>query len=230
MRENRDKCEIEDLRFSAKRVGRLYPVLLDKEGNIIDGNHRISADGNWPAISLPQVKTEKDRLLARLISNVCRRSVSSGEKKEILGRLGEIYVEEGVHLGKIASKIADETGMSYRWAMKYLPDKYKERPGLGGPAKMSEFDMTEEKNKKHHHLAQFSNIDFSFLLLDTNQKTAIVRKYINTEFVNITLQKQFFLKIEKIANRFNVLPEVIINNALHLALKQLENIEIAAAM
>jgi len=74
------------------------------------------------------VETEEQRLLARLISNVCRRHVSAEEKTEVLGRLGEIYLKEGVEPEKIAKEIMDKTGMSYRWVMKYLPDKYKERP------------------------------------------------------------------------------------------------------
>ena len=31
------------LKFSGERVGQLYPVLLDKHGNLIDGLHRLKA-------------------------------------------------------------------------------------------------------------------------------------------------------------------------------------------
>ena len=75
---------------------------------------------------LEHVGTEEDRLVARLIGNVCRRDVSAGEKSEMFGKLGEIYVSEGLKLGRIAYKIAEETGMSCRWVMQYLPDKLKE--------------------------------------------------------------------------------------------------------
>jgi hypothetical protein len=43
----------------------------------------------------------------------------------MLGRLGEIYLKQGVEHGKIAYKIAEKTGMSYPWVMKYLPEKFK---------------------------------------------------------------------------------------------------------
>jgi len=45
----------------------LYPVLLDRHGNIIDGMHRLKADKNWPKIRLENIETEEQRLIARLI-------------------------------------------------------------------------------------------------------------------------------------------------------------------
>ena len=71
------KDAISELRASSKRVGRLYPILLDRHGNIIDGLHRFEADGNWPMIVLENIETVKEKLVARLISNVCRRHVSA---------------------------------------------------------------------------------------------------------------------------------------------------------
>jgi len=96
----------QELKSSSKRVGQLYPILVDYYGTIIDGKHRFSADREWKRITLEHVKTEKDRLVARIISNNLRRSVSSDEKKELLGRLGEIHLSEGIELGKIAYGIA----------------------------------------------------------------------------------------------------------------------------
>jgi hypothetical protein len=122
------EVEISDLRLSSKTVGRLYPVLLDRDGNVIDGKHRLAADESWPKIKLEHVGCERERLLARLISNVCRRTVSSSEKSDTLARLGRIYLEAGERPGKLAYRIAQETGMSYRWVMKYLSDALKARP------------------------------------------------------------------------------------------------------
>lgn len=58
------------LKASSKRVGRLYPILLDKHGNIIDGRHRFAVNEDWPKMRLEHVETEEGRLVARLISNV----------------------------------------------------------------------------------------------------------------------------------------------------------------
>ena len=50
--------------------------------------------------------------MTRLISNVCRRHVPAEEKTEMLGRLGEIYLSEGVELGEIARKVVEKTGIT----------------------------------------------------------------------------------------------------------------------
>jgi hypothetical protein len=39
-------------------------------------------------------------LIARLVSDVCRRNVPAKEKTEVLGRLSEIYQKEGVEQEK----------------------------------------------------------------------------------------------------------------------------------
>jgi ParB-like chromosome segregation protein Spo0J len=102
------------LKVSGERAGRLYPVLLDRHGNVIDGMHRLTADKNWPKITIENIETEEQRLITRLISNVCRRNVPAKEKTEMLEKLGEIYQKEGVKPGNIAQKIAEETGMTCR--------------------------------------------------------------------------------------------------------------------
>jgi hypothetical protein len=98
---------------------------LDKHGKVIDGWHRFAADEDCPRIKPEHIVTVKGRLLARLVSNVCRRRVSKQEKQEFLEKLGEIYLGEGIKRGEIAHKIAEKTGMSYRWVMKYLPNKFR---------------------------------------------------------------------------------------------------------
>jgi hypothetical protein len=74
---------------------------LDKHGKVIDGWHRFAADEDCPRIKPEHIVTEKDKLLARLISNVCRRRVSKQEKQEFLEKLGEIYLGEGIKRGEI---------------------------------------------------------------------------------------------------------------------------------
>jgi hypothetical protein len=105
---------IPELKFSSKRIGQLYPVLVDYHGNIIDGEHRHGVDEGWRTMRLEHIRTEKDRLIARIISNTVRRTVPSREKTMLLAKLGEIYLNEGVEPKKISERIMKETGMSYR--------------------------------------------------------------------------------------------------------------------
>jgi hypothetical protein len=215
------KDAISELRASGKRVGRLYPILLDRHGNIIDGLHRFEADENWPKIVLENIGTVKEKLIARLVGNVCRRHVSAEEKSALLERLGEVYFNEGVEPGKIAYEIAEETGMSYRWVMNYLPDKYKARPGLGGPSKALSLYKSKETTQKSK-VARLATGDNELLFSDPQQKILAIKNYANTGFVNIILEKRFYMRIEKIAEKLDSKPDTIINNTLLLTLKKLE--------
>jgi hypothetical protein len=216
------KDAISELRASSKRVGRLYPILLDKHGNIIDGLHRFEADENWPKIVLENIGTVKEKLIARLIGNVCRRHVSAEEKSALLERLGEVYFNEGVEPGKIAYEIAEETGMSYRWVMNYLSDKYKARPGLGGPSKVLSMYKSKGKTQKGKG-SRYAILENELLLSNPQQKILKIKNYTNTKFVNIVLEKRFYTKVEKIAEKLGTKPDIIINNMLLLTMKKLED-------
>jgi len=50
-----------------------------------------------------------------------------------------------------------------------------------------------------------------------------VKNYANTGFVNIILEKRFYMKVEKIAEEFGSKPDVIISNMLLLTMKKLES-------
>lgn len=217
------KSEVSGLKHSSEKIGRLYPVLLDKGGNIIDGKHRLVADADWPTIRLEHIASEKDRLLAKLVSNVCRRTVSSGEKRQILESLGKIYIEEGERLGRLAYRIAEETGMTYRWVMKYLPEHMKSRPGLGGPAHRFEFDKRQEKIGICQ-VERHSTRDFTSFLSDSQQRVVVLKTYVNANFVNLTVEKKFYQRFEKLASKLGIAPETMINNTMVMALKAVERI------
>jgi len=206
------RCVVSDLEATSRSVGRLYPVLLDSRGNVIDGMHRLKADKNWPKIRLENIETEEQRLIARLIANVCRRHVPAKEKTQILARLAEIYQKEGIEPGKIAYKIAEKTGMSYQWVMKYLPDKFKD--GLqSGRAKLA-LRRRARKNPTHH----------TFELEEPPKGAVTIKTYRNTNFVNIMLQKKFYRQLEETAQKLKTTPDKLIYNAILLIIKSLTNL------
>jgi len=49
-----------------------------------------------------------------------------------------------------------------------------------------------------------------------------VKKYASTHFVNVMVEKPFYAKLEKVAEELGTTPEVVINNALLLIAKRLE--------
>ena len=219
------EVDISDLRLSSKTVGKLYPVLLDRDGNVIDGKHRLAADESWPKIKLEHVGCERERLLARLISNVCRRTVSSSEKSDTLARLGRIYLEAGERPGKLAYRIAQETGMSYRWVMKYLPNDLKARPGLGGPTLFGRQNLYKCKAKNNVcKVARSATIDLEKLVSTQHEKTLVVRTYVNADFVSLTLEKKIYRDFERAARNLGSTAETIIGNAMILILKEIEKI------
>jgi len=210
------KHVISDLKASSERVGRLYPVLVDRYGNVIDGQHRLAADKNWPKIKLESVETEEQRLLARLISNVCRRHVPAEEKTELLARLGEIYLKEGVEPGKIAHKIAEKTGMSYTWVMKYLPEQLKD--SLQSERASAATRRVAGKDIKRRGEPK----EIVELTAPPEKKVLEVREYANTHFVNVMVEKPFYMKLKEVSESLGTTPDVLINNALLLILKKLE--------
>jgi len=224
--------KISELKASSERVGKLYPVLLDKYGNIIDGKHRLEVDENWPKVKLEHVETDKQLLMARLIGNVCRRLVSNEEKRRMLAQLGEIYLKEGIERGKIAYKIAGETGMSYRWAMKYIPAKYKARAGAGGPPKSLSFyesegddvsDVYKSKSKiQKSKVACFATQEHEQLLLEPKERILKLKNYKNTDFVNLVMERRVYRRLEESAEKLGIEPEAIMSNIFFLALRKLE--------
>ena len=224
-----EELGISDLRHSSERVGRLCPVLLDRQGNIIDGQHRLAVDSDWPAIRLDHIGSERERLLARLVSNVCRRTVSASEKRETLGRLGRIYIEEGERLGKLADRIAEDTGMSYRWVMKYLPQHLKTRPGIGGPSAGLKEVYKCKREDSMSKVVNRATLDPAKLLSTSQERSVVVKTYTNANFVNLTLDKRIYERFERLADLAGAKAETIIGNAMILILKELEKMDLLLA-
>ena len=97
--------------------------------------------------------------------------------------------------------------------MKYLPDKYKARPGIGGSSKAPGFDKSKEKTQKSE-VAHLATRDDNLLFSDPQQEILAIRNYVNTGFVNIALEKRFYMKVEKIAEELGTKPDIIHNMLL----------------
>jgi len=197
----KDTSVIAELKSSSERIGQLYPILVDYHGNIIDGEHRYGVDKGWRTIRLDHIRTEKDRLIARIISNNVRRSVPQGEKSEILAKLGEFYLSEGVEPGKISQKIMEETGMSYTWVMKYLPERFKD---------------SAQSERAGTATRRVAGID---KLVDPPEDMLTIKTYANTDFVNIVVKKSLYGQVEEKAKKLETTPDKLIYNAILLILK-----------
>lgn len=208
-----DRKIISDIRRSASVVSRLYPVLVDQQGRVIDGVHRLKADPDWFKVKVPGVETEEQRLLARLVSNVCRRNVSAEEKTQMLDELGQVYLEQGVPHSELIKTITKNTGMSYRWVMKYASNDLKVRPGVGGPI------IQENKWEVAHHATSDDR-----LITEPSQRVANSTNYSNTKFATILVDKQFYLKLANGATKLGVDVDTIINNTLLQTMQRLRRL------
>lgn len=90
-------------------IGQLYPVLVSKDGKVIDGFHRLEQNPEWRKEKLEQIDNEEKLLVARAVANWNRRQVSREEKTEWINGLAEIYQKQGVK--SIPTKIMEVTGL-----------------------------------------------------------------------------------------------------------------------
>jgi hypothetical protein len=139
--------------------------------------------------------------------------VPAKEKREMLEKLGEIYLKEGAKPGKIAYKIAEKTGMSYQWVMKYLPEKFKNQP-----------QAERAKSALHCRAGEPERRVFSFELEEPPQGVVAVKAYRNTNFVNIMLEKQFYKQLEETAKKLETTVDKLIYNAILLIIKSLNRL------
>jgi len=119
-----NKDLVEAIKKSSKKFQQFYPILLDANGEIIDGEHRKKAIQNARTLKLRNIKSKKERLCARLITNHARKGQNKDTWVETLTQLGLIFQREGCE--KIGQRIAEETGLPYRTLMRYLPNQFKD--------------------------------------------------------------------------------------------------------
>jgi len=117
-----------DLKRSAEKIGELYPVILSKDGDVVDGFHRQEAVPTWRTEVRENIDSKEKLLKARLVANKFRRQVTALEVEEWMNELAEIaLVEHEIKPGNISRWIAEETGYSIRHVNRNIDLKYKDR-------------------------------------------------------------------------------------------------------
>lgn len=108
-----------DLAKSVLGLGKLYPVLKDAHGNVIDGFHRLAVDPNWPSITLNYIQNTTDLEAARLATNFARRQIPKEEFDQRVGFL--------IGAGLKPQEIADKTGINISTIYKHMPQEMKDK-------------------------------------------------------------------------------------------------------
>ena len=134
-----DRVIVENISASKKKVGPLYPILVDSNNKSIDGDHRAAVDTNWETKKLDWVKTEKDRIIVRIHANVIRREIHDNERRNDINKLAAIAKEEGIKPGEISKKISEWVCFSDPYIRELLDPPYK------NPVMLSRALKREEK-------------------------------------------------------------------------------------
>jgi hypothetical protein len=130
-------------------------------------------------------------------------------------------LENGIRLGKLANILADRTGMSYRWVMKYLPDSLKLRPGIGAIAgHKSKENRRFVENQAAHRAAQ----EYVRLLCERREKVVALKSYSNTNFVNLLIDRDLHTRFVSIALCLGIDPDVLVGNILLLEIQRIEKL------
>lgn len=103
------------MKKSEEKVGQIYPVLLDKHGNIIDGFHRKRVNPNWKEERL-DVEDPLEILRIRVAAQY-RREVPVEEKKEWIKNCRRLLQERGRK--GTQEEIGNCLGISRTWVTKY---------------------------------------------------------------------------------------------------------------
>lgn len=150
-------AETYDLAETRRSVDELYPVLLDAEGNVIDGNHRLDVHPDWRTETLPNIKTRVQLWAARIIANGCRRVVSRDERAEQFTMLAKSLVEdEGVPRTQAAKTISRLTTYSERYVQLLLPAEYKRSYEKSDPGSQLEGKQEAGESDLRSQLPGFS--------------------------------------------------------------------------
>jgi hypothetical protein len=118
----------------------LQPVILDVQGRVVDGKHRLEVNPNWKVEKHDEIKTDRDLWLTRLHLNDARRNAHEARKEKIEGIAGlaEYYEKQGltvfgsktVHGGGHQNEILDAVikdlagAISENFIRVNIPDKY----------------------------------------------------------------------------------------------------------
>jgi hypothetical protein len=122
---------IEVLKSTQRRYGCIYPVLIARlrstgEEFVIDGNHRLAADPNWPRITI-EVDSIEDIIALKFITNAVRRYMPPEEKRGLINTLADMLIAKGVRREELMEKLEEFLKIPRRTIYFYLDEKFKLR-------------------------------------------------------------------------------------------------------
>ena len=227
-KERLDRELVNSIKDSYLNFGQLYPILLDFNGEVIDGFHRMKAISEPKYMKLSGVRTKKDRLYTRLVANHARRGQDKSTWTPTLTELAELLRREGVE--KIGQEIAERTGLCYRTILRYLPEEYKD----SAQSKRASHPRKRPDCRDEGSLDSTTGPpkdSFPFYLvkgdMESNEADDIypeikVQKFSNCPWKAVLVPEDFMRRLEEVCKRRNLNLQAVLSLALLKLLKDLK--------
>ncbi len=143
-----DPEALELLERSIRQLGQIYSVIVDTDGEILAGRHRLKAGATKQTTVDTQkiaerlgIFREMSKLMIILHSNV-QRKVSKEETREIILRMAKELEKQGVPKENIASELYNKyVPFSKSYILELLPEEYKKTKHA--PKKTEELPLVE---------------------------------------------------------------------------------------
>lgn len=132
---------------SEKLIGQLYPVLVDEQGNVLDGQHRLKANPDWRKEVVKGLDSERKKAMIRLHANWHRRRE---HPDQVLRELAKVTQWKG------STEYAAFLGCSERTIQRYLPQQYKMRDRTMSKRQLS---LSESNQMLPHEIEAFDKLE-----------------------------------------------------------------------
>jgi len=112
------------LKRSMQKVGQLYPVLVNQDGKILDGNHRSAELAN-PEKKTVETKNRYEELMVRGNAHY-RRRVPQEETRQLVIEMANEAVKLGTPKNEVAKKLFEDLPYSEGYILELLPSEFKD--------------------------------------------------------------------------------------------------------
>jgi hypothetical protein len=108
---------------SIKKIGQLYPSLVNQDGKVMDGNHRLDANPGGEKKVIHTVNRYEE-LMIRGNAHY-RRRISKEETQQLILEMAREAEKLGLHKSEIAAKLVEDLPYSQSYILRLLPGDYK---------------------------------------------------------------------------------------------------------
>lgn len=118
-----EEVDKESLAKSEKVIGQLYPVLVNRKGEVLEGHHRLKSNPKWKR-KVVETKSRIEDILVRMHAHH-RRRIPQEETRALLIELAQQLKNVGIKKENIASELVKIAPYSKGYIRQLLPIEYK---------------------------------------------------------------------------------------------------------